>query len=284
MKKLNELFLICLTVFMLTGCVSIRSPRNLHTNVPENAGGYLEGDGPPEYHIDIEAIRDAVPKAEPLSKYGNPEFYLVDGKSYQVMKESKGYHAQGVASWYGKKWHGKRTSSGEPYDLAAMTAAHPTLPIPTYVKVKNVENNKEVIVKVNDRGPFRRDRLIDLSYAAAAKLGMLGKGSTEVIVDAIDTSGELISTSEILLVPTNPSPVENKYLQLGSFSFRENALALAREIEKLTHQSPQIKETSIENRPFYQVRLGPLKDDEVTNLIKNIYEAGLGQPIVSDHA
>ena len=143
-------------------------------------------EAPPE-PIDVSTIPNAVPKPEPLSRYGNPVSYVVAGKRYYTMPSSRGYSKRGIASWYGTKFHGQRTSSGEPYDLYAMTAAHRTLPLPTYVEVTNLRNNKSVIVKVNDRGPFHKDRLIDLSYAAAAKLGILGYGTGLVQVRAIDT-------------------------------------------------------------------------------------------------
>lgn len=143
-------------------------------------------DGPPEQDIDVTHIPNATPKIEPLSRYGNPSVYEVWGNRYRVMPHSKGYSAKGTASWYGKKFHGLRTSSGEPYDMFAMTAAHRSLPIPTYAKVKNLHNGKEVIVKINDRGPFVHDRLIDLSYAAAKKLGIHAKGTGKVQITAID--------------------------------------------------------------------------------------------------
>jgi len=150
-------------------------------------------EAPPE-PIDVSTIPNAVPKPEPLSRYGNPVSYVVAGKRYYTMPSSSGYSERGIASWYGTKFHGQRTSSGEPYDLYAMTAAHRTLPLPTYVEVTNLRNNKSVIVKVNDRGPFHQDRLIDLSYAAAAKLGILGYGTGLVQVRAIDTGSMAADT------------------------------------------------------------------------------------------
>lgn len=143
-------------------------------------------DGPPLVERDVSKIPDARPKVEPFSKYGNPSSYEVFGQKYHVMNSNKDYQAKGVASWYGRKFHGKRTSSGEPYDMFAMTAAHKTLPIPTYAKVKNLQNGKEIIVKINDRGPFADDRILDLSYAAAKKLGVYDSGTAMVQVTAID--------------------------------------------------------------------------------------------------
>lgn len=145
-----------------------------------------DGDGPPLIDCDITNIPNAVPKLEPLSRYGNPSTYEVLGNRYNVMPHASGYQAEGTASWYGRKFHGQRTSSGEPYDMFGMTAAHRSLPLPTYAKVKNLNNGREVIVKINDRGPFVKDRLIDLSYAAAKKLGIHATGTAKVLIAAID--------------------------------------------------------------------------------------------------
>lgn len=143
-------------------------------------------DGPPSFYVDVNRIPDAVPKPEPLAKFGNKPYYYVFGKRYHVLNSSQYYDAVGTASWYGTKFHSRLTSSGEPYNMLAMTAAHKTLPLPTYVEVTNLKNNRHVIVKVNDRGPFVGNRLIDLSYVAAKKLGMYGHGTTRVRVRALD--------------------------------------------------------------------------------------------------
>lgn len=147
-----------------------------------------ERDGAPTNPRNVDDVPNAQPKLEPLSKYGNPASYEVFGKTYHVLKKAPphGQTQKGLASWYGTKFHGKRTSSGEPYDIYGMTAAHKNLPLPTYVLVKNLNNNKEIIVKVNDRGPFVEDRIIDLSYAAAKKLGVYQQGTAPVSVTIID--------------------------------------------------------------------------------------------------
>jgi len=154
--------------------------------LPPQRGTVGPGDGAPAYPVDLAAIANAVPQVEPLSRYGNPASYVVYDQRYDVLNNSSGYVERGIASWYGTKFHGKRTSSGEPYDMYAMTAAHKTLPIPTYAEVTNLLNGKRVIVKVNDRGPFKENRLIDLSYAAATKLGITDDGTGIVEVRAID--------------------------------------------------------------------------------------------------
>ena len=164
--------LACLILVLLAACSGKR-------------GGYYKDDGPeanPPGNLD--QVPDAVPKIEPLASGANKP-YTVFGRNYTPDTSGKPYRAQGRASWYGKKFHGNSTSNGERYDMYAMTAAHPTLPIPSYVRVTRVENNKTVVLRINDRGPFHSDRIIDLSYVAAYKLGMLGPGSTEVLVERI---------------------------------------------------------------------------------------------------
>jgi rare lipoprotein A len=143
-------------------------------------------DGAPARRLDPDSIKDAVPRRDPITRAGNKNPYTVLGQTYRILPSSKGYRARGVASWYGTKLHGENTANGERYDIYEMTAAHCTLPIPTYVLVTNLENGRQCVVRVNDRGPFVSDRLIDLSYAAATKLGYVGKGTAQVEVTAID--------------------------------------------------------------------------------------------------
>ncbi len=174
----------------------------------------IQRDGPPKcVPKNLDRIPNAVPKVEPLSRYGNrfkkntTSVYKEKNRCYKVMSTSKGYKKQGSASWYGTLFHGKKTSSGEPYDMYAMTAAHPTLPIPTYVKVTNLKNRKSVIVKVNDRGPFRCNRLIDLSYVAAAKLDILCQGTGHVEVQSVDPRDHGMRQSKCLVAENNHAVV-----------------------------------------------------------------------------
>lgn len=162
---------------------------------PSGGGGGVEVRPPPDFRrdrpptnpgeVDLDTISDAVPVAEPLARYGNMAQYEAMGRTYRTLTTSVGYQAEGMASWYGEEFHGRRTSSGEPYDMYAMTAAHPTLPLPTYVEVVNVDNGRRVVVRVNDRGPFHADRIIDVSYAAAHRLGMLDRGTARVRIRAL---------------------------------------------------------------------------------------------------
>lgn len=177
-KKKFLLTTVIITLCTLSACSTTHKPAVKPTGIV---------DGAPFNPKCVDHIPDAQPKPEILSKYGNPRTYEVFGKKYHVLPKTKHGHTQkGMASWYGTKFQGKRTSSGEPYDLYSMTAAHKNLPLPTYVKVKNLKNNREIVVKVNDRGPFVDDRIIDLSYAAAKKLGIFEFGTAPVSVTVID--------------------------------------------------------------------------------------------------
>ncbi len=169
-------FFLPFLLIVLAGCSSAPEKR---------PGGYYKDDGPHEKPpANLDAIPDAKPRTEPLHKFANRPYDRF-GKTYTPLASAAGFKQRGLASWYGKKFHGQKTSSGELYDMYAMTAAHPTLPIPSYVRVTNLANRKSVVVRVNDRGPFHGDRIIDLSYAAAHKLGFVQRGSAEVEVESI---------------------------------------------------------------------------------------------------
>ncbi len=214
------------------------------------------GDGPPARDDipDLSQVQDAVPRHEPRSRYGNPAFYEVAGKRYTVMDSAEGYAERGIASWYGKKFHGRRTSSGEAYDMYAMTAAHKSLPLPTYVRVKNLENGREVTVRVNDRGPFVKNRIIDLSYAAASKLGVLEKGTAPVEIRVVMPDQTANPTPE-----THTSVGVNYYLQVGAFSARANALRLSREVSSQIASVPaRVEAAAGATGTVHRVRLGPL--------------------------
>ncbi len=189
LKPLLKGSLLILTLF-LGACSHHGAHKPSMKGKAKSTDSYTEeqdnGDGPPEIDLDVTHIPNATPKIEPMSRYGNPSKYEVFGVNYHTMPRSHGYITEGTASWYGRKFHGQRTSSGEPYDMYGMTAAHKHLPLPTYAKVENLRNGKEVIVKINDRGPFVKDRILDLSYAAAKKLGIHATGTGKVRITAID--------------------------------------------------------------------------------------------------
>ncbi len=203
-------------------------------------------DGAPEAPLDLSRIEPAVPRAEPLSRYGNPPVYEVHGKRYRTLASARGYREEGIASWYGTKFHGRRTSSGEPYDMYAMTAAHKTLPLPSYVRVTNLENGRSTVVRVNDRGPFHEGRIIDLSYAAAVVLGFAERGIARVRVEALDL------TEDAPADPTGPF-----YLQAGAFRDRRNAETLFQRLQGELEVPVRIEPP---RRGLYRIRIGPLAD------------------------
>ena len=263
---------------LLSACVALQRP-----------GGYYEDDGPDARPpADIAGIPDAVPKAEPRAASGNKP-YAVFGRQYAPLAEAAGYREQGTASWYGKKFHGKRTSSGEPYDMYAMTAAHKTLPLPSYVRVRNLDNDRSVIVRVNDRGPFLHDRLIDLSYAAAAKLGILGNGTGRVEVEAVapnEPATQMVKTYPLQLISpamaaeeipaTTPEPATKLYLQVGAFTQHDNALSLRDRLEREALRPITIHTTGADAARVYRVRIGPLASaEEGDRLAKRVAQLGI---------
>ena len=247
-------------------------------------GGYYEDDGPEARPpADVANVPDAVPKVEPRSATGNNP-YTVYGTTYSPLADTSGYRERGIASWYGKKFHNKRTSSGEPYDMYAMTAAHKTLPLPSYARVRNLQNGRSVVVRVNDRGPFLHNRLIDLSYAAAARLGILGTGTGVVEVEAVspeepETQVAQVKTYPLQVIapavaaeelPASPATAMNPklYLQVGAFTQWDNAVTLRDRLEReaLRPISIQSSQAAKGNGPdaarVYRVRVGPLTNVE----------------------
>ncbi len=235
-------------------------------------------DGPPRKHVDVASVPDAVPRVEPKSRYGNPRSYKVYGKRYYPLRTSNGYRERGIASWYGSKFHGRRTSSGEAYDMYAMTAAHKTLPLPTYARVTNLENGRSVVVRVNDRGPFHDNRLIDLSYTAAWKLGILAKGTGYVEVLALDPrSPQPVSVAKSS--PRTPTGPVRLYLQTGSFSVRANAEQMKWRMQNVSGGPVSIDPVQIGGRVTYRVRVGPIANvTKADRLAQQISDLGLETP------
>ncbi|MEI7841536.1 MAG: septal ring lytic transglycosylase RlpA family protein [Gallionellaceae bacterium] len=277
------------------------------TTEPEKTGGYLEGDGPDaEVPANLDDTPDAVPKAEPLHRYANRE-YTALGKTYTPLTENGKYKEIGIASWYGKKFHGQKTSIGEVYDMYAMTAAHITLPVPSYARVTNLANKKSVIVRVNDRGPFLHERIIDLSYVAAHKLGIISNGSAQVEVESIAVDGGALVPATVISTPITsaPIPVEptppvvviadkptgampatakgNVYLQLGAFKSAEGAASfLAKMRSKLGDQGKALSQ--IQKEGFERINIGPYvtKDEARAASIKLKSQLGF-KPFISAH-
>lgn len=263
---MNKQYLIILTAIVLQACSSSSRYSINQDHAPSNP-------------IDVSDIKNAVPKAEPRSKYGNPKNYKVLGKWYTVRETSKGYKEKGLASWYGKKFHGHRASSGETYNMYAMTAAHKTLPLPTYVRVTHLGNGRSIIVKVNDRGPFHEGRIIDLSYSAAKKLGVLATGTAPVEVVAIDVATYKKDKpyeqrfKRPSLIATDAIKKGSKlYLQVGAFNDKNNANKLYKRLSRMFKQR-KIHSNYSSDTSVYRVRIGPLANaadaDKLSVLLNN---------------
>lgn len=238
---------------VLAGCGSSPStPTQSAPATTAKSGGYYLDDGPearPPANLD--AVPDAVPRDEPLHRFANRP-YVALGKPYTPKTARRAHHEEGLASWYGKRFHGRKTASGEVYDMYAMTAAHPTLPLPSYARVTALDSGKSVVVRINDRGPFHGKRVIDLSYTAAHKLGYLKRGSTRVRVESLDpaaydTQGEALQ--------------EGVYLQVGAFSRPDNAQQLLDRLMNALELDPGSSRVVL-NDKLHRVQLGPYPGDD----------------------
>ncbi len=222
-------------------------------------------DGPPARGMSAGDVKDAVPRYEPRSPYGNGPVYEVWGKRYRVMDSASGYRERGTASWYGAKFHGRSTSSGEPYDLYKATAAHRTLPLPTYAEVTNLDNGRKVVVKINDRGPFHSERIIDLSYAAALKLGIVEQGTGRVEVRAITFDGQ----------DANAKLSDDTYLQVGAFSRKDSAKRVEDELEDHGIRGVDVKRSG----GLYKVLIGPFdRAGDLARTADRVVELGYERP------
>ncbi|VAX02276.1 Septum-associated rare lipoprotein A [hydrothermal vent metagenome] len=279
-RTVQSVFLLLTSSLLLSACGSL----------PHNRYGFAQ-DSAPTKDVDHTRVTNAVPKIEPRSKYGNPKSYVVQGKRYTVRQSARGFEQTGHASWYGTKFHGHRTSSGEPYDMYAMTAAHKTLPIPSYVEVHNLDNQRKIIVRVNDRGPFVSGRIIDLSYVAAKKLGITTKGTGRVKIRVIDpaasTKTSQASTTPVTLSrPATPQPVTiatnnpgQLYLQVGAFTNHDNASQLLNRLVNATQQNISINRKATNNYNVYRVRIGPLQSEaDALKLRSQLSPLGIDSP------
>lgn len=241
-----------------------------------------ESDSGPSVPPDLRHVKEPVPRKEPPSRYGNPESYTVLGRTYRVLDSADGFSERGIASWYGNKFHGKRTSSGEPYDMYEMTAAHKTLPIPVHVKVTNLDNGKTVIVRVNDRGPFKEGRIIDLSYAAAHKIGMTGTGTARVEIHALDGDDSRPDTrtadSEASAAVAETGPY---YVQVGSFRREDSADEVAAQVQPLVGYPVKVYPGETDDGDVYRVRVGPLsRRDFAEKVREHLIDKGYEQPAI----
>lgn len=241
-------------------------------------------DGAPRGNIDVSRIPNAVPRVEPLDPKANPRSYTVLGRTYHVLRSARGYDARGIASWYGTKFHGHTTSDGEIYSMFKMTAAHKTLPIPSYAEVTNLKNGRKVIVRINDRGPFHPNRIIDLSYVAAKKLGIIRAGTGLVEVRSIDPrtwNRERLQPNPVQARYHPNHPTRNVlYLQAGAFASRNNAERLTRKLHALLPRH-HIHMAYLHTDRLYHVRVGPLSGvDEADRLTRIISDRGYPEPQV----
>lgn len=286
--------LIFVILLALGGCAgSVTRPASTARTpaatapVPQYGGGYYQDDGPGDNPPpDLDAVPDAVPRAEPLHRFANKP-YTVLGRTFVPDTRFTPYKERGHASWYGRKYNGKNTSSGEPYDMYAMTAAHPTLPIPSYVRVTNPANGRSVVVRVNDRGPFLGGRLIDLSYTAAYKLGLLQNGSGVVEVELIDPN----APAAVAETRPAPAPVREAaipldadktgyFLQLGAFGARQNAENFGARIRDQLGQLGSALHVHAKDGLF-KVHLGPYRSQEEARAAAAQVREGLAlKPVV----
>lgn len=274
---------------LVAGCSLAR--RDAPSRAPAPRTSIPSGSAVPSVPPDVLAIPDAVPRVEPRGTRGNPPFYEVFGKRYHVMKTSEGWRERGTASWYGPGFHAASTSLGEPYDMYAMTAAHKTLPIPCYAEVTNLRNGRKVVVRINDRGPFVGDRIIDLSYTAAAKLDFLREGTAPVEVRVISPRGDAVVGAGSAAPPVLPSapPVavvnapaarasatDAMFIQAGVFADHENARRRVEQLLAAGIELASLDEVPRNDRALHRVRVGPFASVEEFDLtMKRMRDLGI---------
>lgn len=240
---------------------------------------YRDGSDSVPPPLDVSKLVEPVPKVEPRSRYGNKSPYTVLGRTYRVLPSARGYEQRGIASFYGNKFHGYKTSSLETYDMYAFSAASTTLPLPSYARVTNLESGKSVIVRVNDRGPFHENRVIDLSYAAAVKIGVYPKGTGLVEVQGIDPSGP---DKELPPIPVVTDSHPGIYLQAGAFADAGNADRLAQRLRQANLGAVQVSDAEINGKRVRRVRVGPLNSvDRADQVSDRIEGMGLPRPQVA---
>lgn len=299
-------WLLMAIILVLAGCASGPGPgQRAQPPAPDHSSRYtISQDRAPASSFDVSGLEDAVPRYEPYRTAGNKSPYTVWGKQYTVLASADGYVKRGTASWYGEKFHGHKTSNGETFDMYTMSAAHKNLPIPGYARVTNLENGRSVIVRVNDRGPFHGDRLIDLSYAAAKKLGYQGKGTASVEVAAItvapdgdmtlagksfgygastttvasNTEAAPATTPKVTIVEGSANSV---FVQVGSFKTQTAAQTLSTQTSSLVSSAVRIKAIDTDAGRFHRVQIGPFHNTmEAARTQQELENGGLGGSIL----
>jgi rare lipoprotein A len=236
----------------------------------------MDQDIGPRQVLDLNKVREIIPAPVSRTLAGNKSPYTVNGQTYKVMANEQGYRERGYASWYGEKFHGHKTSNGEIYDMYQVSAAHKTMPLPGYLRVTNLENQRSIIVRVNDRGPFHEGRVVDLSYAAAYMLGYADNGTALVEVEAIVPSGSAINIAR----PPSAGVAVNQYIQVGAFSDLDAAEGLVQRLASITSRPVFIRSvTSQNNQELHRVRIGPVGDAvELERISAAVVAANLGSP------
>lgn len=287
---------LLLLVVFLAGCSVGQGGGVFGARSPGSGGGYTlqdkivsSGNGRYSQRIDskpinppdVSRVPDAVPIPEPRSRGGNAPTYVVFGQTYRVLQSSRGFTQTGTASWYGSKFHGHQTSNGETYDMYAMTAAHTRLPLPTYVRVTNLDNHRQVIVRVNDRGPFVGNRIIDLSYAAAHRLDMLKTGTARVRIEAIDPVQWQAQNRQRNSAPVAVSDKasDSVFLQVAALGDVQAAQRLQQRVQSLTRAPVRVLQDS-GTRTLYRVQVGPLQGASVQTAIQQLEATDLGRPML----
>jgi len=277
---------ISIVLPVLLAVVSCSSAPEQTPESPNKGRYSISQDRAPTQIVDLSIIPEVIPQPINRTMAGNRSPYTVLGKSYQVLPTEEGYNESGVASWYGEKFHGHKTSNGEVFDMYQVSAAHKSLPIPSFLRVTNLDNNRSIVVRVNDRGPFHGDRVIDLSYAAALKLGYADRGTARVQLESIVASGAFrdrgvsATTSAAGNENLRVSSSSSKYLQVGAFSELSTAQEVSTKVEEITSLPVFIRTVNIsKSRKLHRVRVGPISDSgQIQRVSESVVAANLGSP------
>ena len=266
----------------LAACSSAPAPTP-----PSSSSRYsIEQDRAPSGHLDIASIPEVVPEPFARTLAGNRSPYTVLGKTYHVMVTEDGYNERGIASWYGEKFHGHKTSNGEVFDMYKVSAAHKSLPIPSFLRVTNLDNNRSIVVRVNDRGPFHGDRIVDLSYAAALKLGYADRGTARVQLEAIIPDGVVVdraagnNNNTLSQQTLRVASTGDKYIQVGAFADINSAREMSDKLRAMTNRPVFIRSLDSTNSGvLHRVRIGPVNDtSEIRRITQSVVAANLGSP------
>jgi len=271
-KRIARITVVLLLIGLLSNCSNNKTKRTPVTN--EGRYSISQDVAPTRTDFDIGSIEQWEIQPEPKSRYGNHSPYVVFGKTYYLTDTKKDFEQTGTASWYGKKFHGHTTSNMEIFDMYKLTAAHRTLPLPSYVEVTNLDNNKKVVVRVNDRGPFKSKRIIDLSWAAAKALDYDKKGLANVHIRLLHPNNEQPKKTQVAYTSSSLDKEGLKFLQIGAYSQKNTALDIAKQLSQLILLPIHVTNT-LADSPLFRVRIGPLTDEvNIIDVIDKIQSQG----------